>query len=222
MQKGQAPILILVGILIIAVAGGAYYLGTFKNVKLQSQNPVVTSIQVSASPVSSSTFVASSTPISSDETANWKIYINSQFGFSVKYPPSWILHEYSVDKTYRLVSIVITNKEKDINLSSDGNPKIGFVIEINTSLHDKKIFERSGEDKAPNFVGFNYQQTTMLALPAAKAYTTYSDMIPDIGISWLYFNKDSHGWLLGWPNTDFKGHYVSVYDQILSTFKFTN
>ena len=110
MQKGQGQVLILIGILIIAaVAGGAYYLGTFKNVKLQSQNPVVTSIQVSASPVSSSTSVVSSTPISSDETANWKIYINSQFGFSVKYPPSWILHEYSVDKTYRLVSIVITN-----------------------------------------------------------------------------------------------------------------
>jgi|SRR3989344_787409 len=29
------------------------------------------------------------TPISQDETANWKTYSNSQYGFEIKYPPGW-------------------------------------------------------------------------------------------------------------------------------------
>lgn len=42
-EKGFTPILLLVGVLILmAVGGGAYYLGTVKN-KLSIQNPVVIS-----------------------------------------------------------------------------------------------------------------------------------------------------------------------------------
>lgn len=63
MQKGQAPVLILVGILIIiAVAGGAYYFG-------KSQTPKPTT-----------TF---------DEIANWKTYTNKEYGYSFKAPPDW-------------------------------------------------------------------------------------------------------------------------------------
>ncbi len=60
---------------IIAVAGGAYYLGTLKN-KPQTQNPVVTSQTVPPSP----------SPIS-DLTANWKTYINTAYGYQISYPP---------------------------------------------------------------------------------------------------------------------------------------
>lgn len=43
-QKGFAPILIALGILlIVGIAGGAYYFGTLKNTKPQSQNSVVVS-----------------------------------------------------------------------------------------------------------------------------------------------------------------------------------
>lgn len=53
-QKGFAPILIALGImLILIVAGGAYYFGTIKNKpQSQTQNPVVTSKTVQSSPTS--------------------------------------------------------------------------------------------------------------------------------------------------------------------------
>ncbi len=50
-QKGFTPIIILVGILILAgVVGGAYYFGKFNITKPQSQNPIVTSQTISTAP----------------------------------------------------------------------------------------------------------------------------------------------------------------------------
>lgn len=84
MQKGFAPILILVGILVIGgLVGGAYYLGTLKKIP-QVQNPTINS-QVTPS----SNLV--------DETASWKEYIPNPDsenpmlpkGVTFKYPSDW-------------------------------------------------------------------------------------------------------------------------------------
>jgi hypothetical protein len=66
MQKGFAPILIVV-LIALVVGGGAYYLGTKK-----SSLPTF-----SSSKIPSTIF---------DETANWKTYTNTKFGYSLKYP----------------------------------------------------------------------------------------------------------------------------------------
>lgn len=78
MQKGQATVLILVGILVIAVvASGAFYLGRQTTPKL-SPTPV-------ASQLSSPTDT-SPVPTGTGETANWKTYTNDKNGFSLQYP----------------------------------------------------------------------------------------------------------------------------------------
>ncbi|MBI3103621.1 hypothetical protein HYZ05_01650 [Candidatus Daviesbacteria bacterium] len=75
MQKGQALVYILVGVLIIGVvAGGAYYLGRQTTTK-PTPAPVVTSQTPQPTP--------SPSP---DETANWKTYTSNKFSFSIKYP----------------------------------------------------------------------------------------------------------------------------------------
>lgn len=77
MQKGFAPILILVGILVaLALAGGVYFFGKSQVAKLQ--NPVVVSQTPQATPTPSST---------SDETASWKTYTNTKYGYSI-----WLQH----------------------------------------------------------------------------------------------------------------------------------
>lgn len=74
MQKGFAPVLILVGILVImAIAGGAYYFGKISN-KPTPTPPLVTQTQPTKAV---------------DETANWKTFVNTVYGYSISYPSDW-------------------------------------------------------------------------------------------------------------------------------------
>ncbi len=81
-QKGFATILILVGIVIlVSVAGGAYFFGTTKNSSPKIQNQTVSQ---ASKPVPSSTS-------SSDETRNWKTYTDPNKIFSFRYPPNFVV-----------------------------------------------------------------------------------------------------------------------------------
>lgn len=77
MQKGQILIWIIVGAMIIAAAGGAYFLG-----RSTSPKPPTTPTVVSQTPQ------PTPTP-SADETANWKTLTSEELGFSIKYPNTW-------------------------------------------------------------------------------------------------------------------------------------
>lgn len=37
--------------------------------------------------------LAQPTPLTEDETADWKIYANTKHGYSIKYPSNWYLYE---------------------------------------------------------------------------------------------------------------------------------
>lgn len=80
-QKGFAPILVLVGILVIGVlVGGTYYSGL---IKLPSFNQTP-SVIITPSPKN----IATPVPSSINSTADWKTYTNTKYGYSVKYPSS--------------------------------------------------------------------------------------------------------------------------------------
>ncbi len=90
MQKGFTPILILIGVLLIAgVAGGAFYLGRVSTPKLESQNPVFTS-QSSPTP----------TALHIDETVGWKTYTDEVQKFAIKYPSNYIRQDIELDGYY--------------------------------------------------------------------------------------------------------------------------
>lgn len=90
MQKGFAPILILVGILVlIGVVGGAYYLIKNQTNKTVSQNDLN-----SPSLVDTWRNEKSPQPSNLDETANWKTYTNNVIRFT--YPQAWEV--YSKEK----------------------------------------------------------------------------------------------------------------------------
>ena len=136
-QKGFVPILILVGVLILAAAGGAYYLGTKK--------ASVSQIQVIPSQTPQAISSPSSTP---DETANWKTY--NQDKYQIKFPEGFVLNskvydgiggqvqqdEWSNNKTtirifaYRegidpIVSILTDkNPEEKITVANQSVPKV--------------------------------------------------------------------------------------------------
>ncbi len=79
-MKGFFQIWLIVGALIIIIAGGAYYLGRSNTPKPVS-NPMVT-YQTSLTPQAT----VSASP---DETAKLKTYTNDTYKFSFKYPIAW-------------------------------------------------------------------------------------------------------------------------------------
>lgn len=83
MQKGQAQVLILAGIVLaIALAGGIFYLGRISAPK--PENVITSSPQPSPTP---------------DPTANWKTYTDINEGFSFKYPEEEYLLNTRTEKT---------------------------------------------------------------------------------------------------------------------------
>ena len=98
MQKGQVLIFLLVGILIIAGIGGAFYLGRQTTPK-SSTIPAVTSQ------------TPQPTPSPSDETANWKIYSNRKLGVEFKYPAEYSIKEDSNGSTLAVVNFELNGKK---------------------------------------------------------------------------------------------------------------
>lgn len=117
MQKGFLLIWILVGVLVIvAVAGGAYFLGRQTTPK-PSPAPVSQNVQPTPTP---------------DETANpdsiganWKIYEDLELGFSLKYPfnPNFGATGYGHTKIINGVIIGPLQSEPDFYLEAYDNPK---------------------------------------------------------------------------------------------------
>ncbi|KKR81460.1 MAG: hypothetical protein UU73_C0001G0060 [Candidatus Daviesbacteria bacterium GW2011_GWA1_41_61] len=81
-QKGLSIIFVLLGVIaVIGSAVGVYFIGKSQLPKSQTQNQSISQTPQPAPVISSS-----------DETANWKTYTNTEIGFKVKYPIGW---EYS-------------------------------------------------------------------------------------------------------------------------------
>lgn len=104
MQKGQAVLWIVIGVLILAVAGGTYYLGRQTNTKPSYKACTMEAkicpdgsgvgrtgpnCEFAECPKPSPTSDASPAPTGAGETTNWKTYLNSVHKFSIKYPDNW-------------------------------------------------------------------------------------------------------------------------------------
>lgn len=160
-----------------------------------------------------------------DPTANWQTYANTQYGFSIKYPSSWKPYEYKPGDQYLFDLGIIPNINDIMTRSPHSNPRWGLTITIFTSTFSEESLKQSRSDKPSSgdtiyFSGYTSQPITFFGVPANKSYKIFSDVIPDYDTN-IALNNGKHGWVFGYPNTDFQGNHENIYDQILSTFKFT-
>lgn len=119
LQKGFAPIVLILGILLISsgIIGGAYYFKTtLEKPKVPEQKPT--------------TPKATPTPTSVDETANWETYEDAKWDFQIKHPRGW---KSSVINYY------------DVNSPNANNPDYASYYQANISSPDKEGFGKGAE-----------------------------------------------------------------------------
>lgn len=154
MQKGQAPILILVGILVIVVlVGGVFYLGRVTTQKPQSQNPVViSSISPTPQPTPSPTTDASRIDITTTSKTNF--CRDDRLGILLDLPNNWKceVSERQVKILSDLFKVVISDAPRESHCGGVPPPDKKCVVTafyssdiINLSLYtydnvDKEIF----------------------------------------------------------------------------------
>lgn len=141
-EKGFTPILLLVGfLLIVAVAGGAYYFGKSQSVRpeaVSTPNPTITS-QVIPSP---STAITSATSLATAWSGRLNLYSDSTLGISFQYPAFFI------------VNVIDTAKEKTegyyyASLNKDYEYRTYGITFSVPQLTDAQITDAANSD--PNF-----------------------------------------------------------------------
>lgn len=203
MQKGFAPILILVGILVVGlIAGGAYYLGKSQVSKPQTQNPVVFSQTPLSTPMPSSI---------QDETADWKPYTFDE-GFSVSFPSDWSQAErknsfISSDKQGQIDITVMQRSSQYLNMPLADYAKIAFPAEVSvlpTSSSTERITTISG------IIGYK----TLWRNPAGQGPKINEETI-------TYFGMPSGNSSQTIQISCWDQECKDIYDKVISTFKFT-
>lgn len=207
----------IVVVVLVLLLGGVYMLG--RSSVLKELNPTNPTIPPPDEP-------KRITPTPVDETANWKTYTNSENDLGFKYPVSWIIKNYPADSSFNL-----TLKDKPFEFPSGATDAfLTNVITVGyTSSYDKKqkilvpdvylseeIINQWKNDLDPSSIntkkirvnGKNAIQIWGIVGPGPAEGLYSKTTLIQLKNKVLYISND---------NKDFE----QVYNQILSSFKFT-
>lgn len=184
----------------------------------------------------------------SNLTENWQTYKDNKFGFEVKYPPEWKAWEPDLNY-FPEAEFWLKIGRKRLNLPwSSADPhypwldrqdyKINGVELIVTKPKNIIDLDREGYNCNTAHEGcmflFKYTQTSFKNIPARLTSAEFPDITNDPVLrknfegvditpySYFTFEKNGMLWIISYNHSDFKQNYNPTYDQILSTFQFTN
>lgn len=150
-----------------------------------------------------------------DETADWKIYTNTQYGFEFKYPnqiyiseAGAIFKEYqgpSGEKRWLWIGVAKATQKEKVDLEGRN-----LGDKYKTGLVDNTIILIGG-NKAEESIIVNY--------PATDEYLITAGFF-DKNSNLIYLNLEIDGNTIEVAKGDIKN--INLFNQILSTFKFTD
>lgn len=197
----------------IVFGGGAYaYVNNKAEKEKKDLSAQITELQ---SQVSSGTVATTTTPSSStsatDETADWKLYSNSEFGFSVKYPSS-----------YSAINASSYSDNDGVHISSSAS--------VTSGPHTVSIEAHQVSDSLDSYIASRskdqtFSEATKTTLAGLAAYegvdngmTSTYGIITKKGLNIIEIVFDT-GNVDGLAKS--KSALTAVQKQILSTFQFT-
>ncbi len=200
-RKGFAlPLLLLLTGLILG-GGLVYFLVTN-----QTKQPIYSSTSNIPQPLSTQ-----SSPISSpaDETANWKTYTNTTLGFTFMYPSNW--------KESALPTSSI--QSPDTKIDNVHSLTTGTRVLIETYSYGKTI-ESNVNALFSDCAQKNLLETFMIGPHSAKEYSYFCPGSPENSLAVIIQGNDNV-FVIRFETIP-QNTNKQVFDQILSTFKFTN
>lgn len=196
----------LLGIFVIILASGlvlgGYYFGRQNSSTIPTPTPP------------KSTSISTPTP---DLTANWKTYVNNKYGYSLKYEPNRELKELSCgEKTFE-------KGERWFYLDKVGSnfPECGagsFNPPVDITVNDYNQSCNSDEN-------YTMQKSTVIviginSIKCEGEFINVNNPNPQIFPKQIYFTEIPYkGKVYHLSLGDLK--YINTYNQILSTFRFT-
>ncbi len=214
MQKGFAPMLFLIGAIVIAlVAGGGIYWAQKINKEPSQDKAVLHLKQLSDTdkiidPKSSANPNQNETANPDLIGANWKTHVSNTYGYSVQYPADMELidceGEGSCNFTFRL-----KNNDLLITFGAFGLPKNRLLVDY-ASLG---FCHTSKDDvKQVSINGMIFYQT--------KEIFSESNICLDAITILKYQGNESSNWIVDIQAKAYSQQGIIIFNQILSTFKF--
>lgn len=208
---GFTPVIILIVVLVIAAIAGAFYLGTKKG-------------NIAYSPTSNP---VSYSPSPTNLTANWKTYSNSQYRFSFEYPQNF--------GTQGKVGGPITSSSENIASFSDPTtiregtdaPFNGFSVYVahinDVNFEDyiqteKSAFKKRGQE----ITGENVTNEKSFSSDGGTGYSF--NVTPNIELFYIPYTNEAEAVVraIVFAKIHTTDSFNKTFNQILSTFKFTN
>ena len=212
MQRGNTAILIIVGILVlVGVAGGAYFLGR----QTLSLRGVSETSNAAILPTSSPAPNVSPVSSDADETANWKTYTNINGNYSIKFPSNWYSEEVK-DKDIPVFKLSpspsgLHDYTQVITIYVLDNPKNLTVEEFN--LEGVTIIGPGGETSK---LQYTYTSVIVGGLEGKRN----TDMPGQFEHDTVFIKKDKKIYGINWIKGPGESIPLTTFNQILSTFKF--
>lgn len=207
--------IILWAVIVVLAAGMGFFWVEGAMNSLSKIGNSVKSINLPSINLPSSDILQTTTPNNVNSVADWKIYINSQYGFEINYPANWTFREY--------ISGVAFSPKKE----STGNGAINVGFIARGANYCKILFDDYVKIAGPSEIQ-NYESLNTIEQAAnsngVTAYTTtwnYTDFKGNekISLPITYFETptESCGDIEAFLNDS---NYSDIYNTIISTFKF--
>jgi hypothetical protein len=138
-----------------------------------------------------------------NETADWKVYKNYKYNFSIKYPQSWVYKEYGTEK----LSLVFAPNENELQKTPAGNANC-IVISVGTTIEETQRANEISHKETVN-IGNNVLAKKFV-LPANEVFRYPKMIIFEIPIE----NNE----VISIQN--FNDCQVEIFNKMINTFEF--
>lgn len=223
-EKGQALILIVVAILVlVAIAAGVYYFGK-QNSSQPRNTPIVSESQKPSTPSSTTT---------KDEFSDWKTYTNKKYGYSVRYPADWLMTEgestaVDIPKIHSF-SLTKTDKtQNQVDLPGDFKDDAKYVISIRVSPNSSNYTAQEYilQNVSPESQEEFKKELQDIIVGGGKGVKLLQAAAPASGLATTIYishaNKIYEFSYGAMAHQETHTKFMNIFDQILSTFKFTD